>query len=76
MFKSPKILSYSSKAGLHLITDAHHVAFSQDFIDYLVELLWRNYLPTTTLHILTYECSSVLINDTFHVFRIVLDRIC
>lgn len=73
VLKRPKILSEPPKSCLHFIPYAHYIAVSQDFVDSLIEVFGRDDLATTTLHVFTYECSRIFIDNTLHVLGIVCD---
>lgn len=74
VLEGPEGLSQSSETSLNLVSDADDVALSQYLVDGLIELFGRNDLSSTTEHVLADEGASVLVDDVFDVFGIVLDR--
>ena len=68
----PIRFSQSGKSSLDLITNADDSFRSEFLVKLLIEVLWRNDLSSTALHILANESRSVFSNNILEVVDVVL----
>lgn len=75
IFKSPVVLAQTAKAGLDLISNANYSFFLKNFVEFLVEILGRDDLPSAALHELADESRGVCVDDLLEVVHIILDGV-
>lgn len=76
ILESPKILSYSPKSCLNLVSNCNNSLCFEFLINFFIKSFGGNHLTCTTLHVFTNESSRIFVNNGIYVISIVILRVC